>query len=440
MSTKNITETAAGGSTGTGDIANGNSNLIFAKKNKKRLKDFLINKYNSYGNKLDMKYVVPFPMTIKEGFDLNDVLSRLRGLETTGKSYSSPNDNITYGVEDDDGNLMKITVPKNQSAEFESVLAHELAEIENFSVTGKEGNKVSMAELLFNLKNKFDIIDVDFPVIPTDVVYNADKASYNTPDDNSNDDIPDNNISNNYSMDLNNISGDGIDVTDEDNVETDNADNADMDEIDADNVEEFSDETENSDESSILSRVLDMLKSQAEAETAKANAEAEKYRADQAEYSARAAQATIAQQEELAKMDAEMERQKEQEKQAKKLADIAKYRVQKATTITNEADTGETVDMVRKLMSLLPTKWQALPTDDPATRAYKAKQQSNEMRELQDRMRIARDRDIRQKELANTAKQQSNQRNNNNQQSNQQNNQQQTNQNNNNQQSNQQQM
>ena len=297
-----------------------------------------------------------------------------------------------------------------------------------------------MAELLFNLKDKFDIIDVDFPKIPTDVVYNADQATYNVNDKSpANDMVSDDqtNLDNagmgetddlgdisdpNAPFDLSTMGDEGTEAP------ADELDVLDEPEGDAEGVEEFVEPTESS-EGSILDRVLDMLKAQAEAQTAQANAEAEKYRADQAEYSARAAQATVAQQEELARMELEMDKQKDQEKQAKKLADIARFRVQQASGI-KESDSGETAQMVRRMMQQLPMKWQVQPNDDAETRSYKQRQMANEMRELQARMRTARLRDQRRKELQTKDSQNQRDQNRNDQNQNQ-NNQQQPNQGNN---------
>ncbi len=418
MTKQKLNETAGGGATGAGGVAVRTDGPGISGKQRRSLQDYLRKFQKRVVNRYKFAPVTPFPIRLGEAFDLQDVLSRLRGIE--GKSVE-PRDNVTYGVEDDEGNIMKVTVRKDQAAEFEAVLAHELADIEAFSVTGEQGKDVSMAELLYNLKDKFDIIDVEFPKIPTDVVYNADQATVQpasqmpandqVTDDQTNldqggdigapggmegeDDLGP--VANGKDrMDLNDISGEGIDDLEGDAMggEGEQGDELALEpEGDAEGVEGF--EEPPADEGSILDRVLDMLKAQAEAETAKANAEAEKYRADQAEYSARAAQATVAQQEELARMEADMEKQKAQEKQAKKLADIAKYRVQQTSSFgVNESDSGETVALVRKLMAALPQKWEVFPNDDMATRAYKNQQQANEMRELQARMRSARAREI----------------------------------------------
>ena len=165
---------------------------------------------------------------------------------------------------------------------------------------------------------------------------------------------------------------------------------------DAEGVEDF---VETEDEGSILDKVIGMLKSQADAEKAKAEAEAEKYRAQQAEYSAKAATATIQQEEELAQMELEMKRQKEAQKEAKKLSDIAKFRVSRASVGLNEADANESSIMVRRQINQLPQIWATTPDDDPRTVSYKNQQRMNANRELQARLRAAVLRERRAREL-----------------------------------------
>lgn len=430
MSKKNLNETAGGGAVGSGGIAVRTDGPGISGNERRSLQRFL-QKFNKKVTNRYKYHQVPFPIKISEAFDLQDVLSRLRGIE--GKKLE-PRDHVTYGVEDDEGNVMKITVRKDQAAEFEAILGQELADIEAFSVSGKEGKNVSMAELLYNLKDKFDIIDVEFPKIPTDVVYNADKATVQTGPDippaqdqvdgtggpggdlgvgDEMGDLGDEGglppvATGNEPIDLNDVEG-GEDLGDLGGQPPAAGELGDELETDAEGVEAFA-EPEN--EGSILDKVLDMLKAQADAQKAQAEAEAEKYRADQAEYSARAASATIAQQEELARMEADMERQKNRDKEAKKLADIAKYRVQQASGIAagvNEAEELETVQSVRRLLALAAVKFAVQPEDSPETRQFKNAQKTEYIRELQSRLRSAKNREMYNADVAKREKMQQNQ-------------------------------
>lgn len=419
MSKTKLNETVSVGAIGAGAIA-----VSFDGKTGKPLsfKDF-IKKWQVGNGSKTFKPVKNFQISLKENFDLQDVLSRLSGMEPKGDFGVS--DNTTYGVEDDEGNIMKVTVPKNQADEFEAHLAHTLADMKDPGMLGSENKSVSMAELLFKLKDKFTIIDVDFPNIPTDVVYNADKVSSAPSSEFNSDVVPDGFgaegeqsdeltdtdlggeilpndmggiddlppvMNNKTSININDVN------SDEDlGGEPDALDNElpPM-EGDAEGVEDF---VETEDEGSILDKVIGMLKSQADAEKAKAEAEAEKYRAQQAEYSAKAATATIQQEEELAQMELEMKRQKEAQKEAKKLSDIAKFRVSRASVGLNEADANESSIMVRRQIIQLPQIWATTPDDDPRTVSYKNQQRMNANRELQARLRAAVLRERRAREL-----------------------------------------
>ncbi|QDJ96503.1 hypothetical protein Xoosp13_317 [Xanthomonas phage Xoo-sp13] len=429
MNKQKLNETAIGGAVAAGNIAVRTDGPGLGAKERTRLQSFLKDFHGRVANRLKTSHVTPFPIRVNEAFDMQDVLSRLSGIE--GKSVEARN-HTTYGVEDSEGNVMKVTVRKDQAEEFEATLGHELADMEAFSATGTEGKEISMAELLYRLKDRFDIIDVEFPKIPTDVVYNADKATKSADIGQSNDVVDDSQAngdaaggmgndpiaaggeddefgpvaSGNAPIDMN---PDGSEEGGEEGGDPLAAGGADLggapeDDLsaDADGVEDFA-EPEASSSDSILDKVLSMFKAQAAAQQAQAEAEAERYRAQQAEFSARAAVASSKEQEELASMELAMEKQKDTEKQAKKLADIAKFRVSQASGI-REGEEGETVAMVRRQMAQLPAKWAILPTDDVDTRNYKNAQKQNQMRELQARMRTARTREIRAAELRSSGK------------------------------------
>lgn len=289
---------------------------------------------------------------ISESFDMNDVVSRLSGLENGNSNGEAGT--VSFGVEDDDGNLMKVTVRADQAAEFEQRLADELADaMRRKEVTGAKTG-ISMAELLFNLNSEFDIVDVQFPTIPTDGVYNADKVQYGI------DDTAQQNIG--LDDDLagfpDELGADGAPVdpmgaptTGPDGAVDPNGMPAGLDGeqpldggeggedafFDDESVEQFPEETAdtNANPESLLTSILNMLKADAEAKTAEANAKAEEARAKQAEYTAIATKNAVEEQEEIARMEAEVDKQKQQEKEARRIADLAKYRVNNASASAN---------------------------------------------------------------------------------------------------------
>lgn len=385
-----VTETAAAGSVGAASIAvnmSGGTGKIVPLKTMQ----MFMNAFNSkVKNKFQPK-PVNFTIKINEAFDIESVFSRLSSLEKAGQP--KPSEGTTFGIEDDNGNLMKVTVRADQATDFEAEVATYLADIKA-NIAGmpaaKDSSDVSMAELLFKMKDKFDIIDVEFPTIPTDVIYNADKASYSaaTPevdmgdmgdmgDDGTEQQPADNPM-------------DPLDLTDFEDTESQpeigGAGIGDEELGDAESVEDFADETEGeSSEGSILNKVIDMLKSQAEAETEKHRAEQEKARAEQARYTAQATQFAMKDEEEKLRYELEIEEEKRREKEARRMADMAKHRISKTLSATagmSESEEGLTPAMVLKMKSQLSERFRILNTDSPEVKQYKAKMYAAGKREL----------------------------------------------------------
>lgn len=345
-----VKETASGGSVGAGSIAVAASR-IGSKPKKRDLKSYLVNYYDGLGNKLRMFPVnaayklgadkkVKVVARISENFNLDSVLAQLSNYEN---SQATPEtDVVTYGVEDDKGNLMKVTILNTQADDFEAYISAYLSELKNFENSGVDLEDISLAELLYKLKDLFDVRDVEFPNIPSDVVYNADEASdsveevqnaefgsesdFGGPDEGEDafgDDEFGGQEQGEFGDDLgagDEFGGGGLDEFDDD-----------------ESVEDFDDTKDESTTASLLSNIIDMLKSQAEEQTARYEMEAERARADQAEHSARAAEATLANKEEVIAMQAEKNAQKQAEKEAKKQADLATYRYKKSRNMLDDA-------------------------------------------------------------------------------------------------------
>lgn len=412
-----VKEDAAGGSVGAGSIAVAPLCLGDMRK-RGSLKQFLMGFYKNVKNKMQLKPITLAP--IKEYYDLSDVVSRLKGVENSNVEQDNT---VIYGVEDDNGNIMKITVKKDQAKDFEYRLSREMADAKENSLSG--AMKVSLAELLYSLKDEFNIVDVEFPKIPKDVIYNANKATHGPDssqlpeDDNVQDDTIDMNDQN-TDMNPENaeslVSGDNVNPEEggmeggedetgeqgEDNGEQVEDNGEEGIEPDDESVENFEEEPEPASPESLLQSVMDMLKKDAEARTAQANAAAEEARAKQAEYSYKASQATVAHEEEVARMEMEMDDQKKKEKEAKKLADIAKHRVTKAAMmresllqqVINEIEDFDTPQSLAKERSILLQKFRVMPTDSPDIANYKRGQLSNELKGLDVKLKSVRQRDL----------------------------------------------
>jgi hypothetical protein len=404
-----------------------------------------------------------FRRNTNESLDVNDIVSRLKASDvaTTGNDIGV----VSYGVEDDKGNVMRITVRSDQAKEFEETIARQLADNKDNKKNGINLQGNSLAEILYNLRDRFEIITVEFPQIPTDVVYNADQASKApagefTDDDSDFESGFDNFDQGNPPLDQNSgdqgqtqdqggLGGGDDDFQDVDNnsLETGDQDaggfnpngdqgqgqddlggGQDLGNEEGDNVEDFGDEMpeEEGGEESILKSIIGMLKAQANAQEAQAEAAAEEARAKQAEWSAIAADKSVKQQEDLARVEAEMEAQKKKEKEAKKYADIARYNIGKANGGYNESksfllgalkllseDQFDNVQTLQKQKLELQVKYQIQPNDDVETQNYKKMMYQYDLDQLNARIKAAQ---LNQQHQVDQAKNQQNQNQNQNQQ------------------------
>lgn len=346
---------------------------------------------------------------ISEAMDIAGITSQLKGLENKN-NYDNRN-TVTYGVEDDEGNLMKVTVKAEDAKSFENRLALELGEVENNKIYGYQNSGISLAEVLYNLKDEFTIVDVEFPEIPSDIIYNADKASLG-------EQTPDPNIDSDQNQEQDQFGPDDeFGTSGQPPMSGPDDLNGGMEEQPVEGGDEFGDEDfdqgedfiEGGDEDefkTMFNQLIQLMTAQAEKEKAVADAEAEKARALQAEYSAKAANHEITRQEELVRMQAEVDAQKKKEKDAKQMADIAKYRVNrdKGANAMNFESTGsflkavlgedvqldgdlDNENMVRRELLLARQKYQALPTDDEPTKAYKQQAMQQVSNQLQAKLR-----------------------------------------------------
>lgn len=386
---KKLTETSAGGSTGASSIAVDMSAGGRRDVRKYSLVDFM----NSFTKKVKNRYN-PYVIKITEDFDIENVFSRLAGMERA--SSNSERQGVTFGIEDDQGNLMKVTVEPSQAVEFEAEVANYLADLKRTAnnLPSYDGQKnVSMAELLYKMKDKFNIIDVEFPEIPKDLIYNVDKASspkdLPPQEDNIQDGEQDFDVESDMGTDMDIDSSDGeIPLDDELGGDEDFGElDADLEDEDSD-VSEFLPNEEES-EGSILSKVIDMLKAQAESDIEKAKADAEKAKAEQARYTAQATQNAMRDQEEKLRYELEIEEEKKKEKEARTMADMAKHRISKTMSTVSEADEGVSPEMVMRQKQQVAMRYRVEPDDTMLDKQYKSKQKAEAMREMTSRYRQA---------------------------------------------------
>lgn len=293
---KQVVKEMAAGATGAGAIGNVRGSLfgggvIDLKKATRRQRRLM---------KRVMNYTVIEGLDISQdetNFDPADVISKIDAAEKKAKNEK---DTVTFGLEDEDDNLVKVYVKADQAEEFERTLASLLAgEDDN---DDEKNSATEIATVLFKLKDKFEIIDVEWPNIEGDEEEEQEVSAVETETDDQNMDIADDEMASGKEGDI---------------------------DLDLENPED--DMTSDEDAAkSALQQVIDMLKSDAEARSAEAKAKEAEAKAKEAEFAARTAEAKIKQEEEVLDMETYYKQKSDQEKEAKQLAKLAKYKHDKA--------------------------------------------------------------------------------------------------------------
>lgn len=310
-----INEMAVGGSVGGGAVAATPSNLFGqgtlisrASKDSKRKKvrSRRENEEQSADKGLELIRTIDRLSEANTGenkFNMADVLSKLDAAEKKAKVNG---DTVTFGLEDEDGNVIKVHVRADQAKEFETALANMLAgQDEN---EDDENNSLEIAEVIFNLKDKFDIVDAEWPEIT------GDEEEQETVEPGEEEAPPE-----------------GAEPEMEPDAELEM-------------------EPEKGAESA-LQQVIDVLKADAEAKKAEAEAKTAEARAKEAEYTAQASANKVKQEEEILDMEAYYKQKKEKEKEAKTLAQLAQYKHDQATDRETELS-GEDLPGIDRMESV----------------------------------------------------------------------------------------
>lgn len=278
-----LDETAAAGAISAGSVA-GFRGSLFGNGRSQDLRGRLDKKLKKMGFKYinEQEELPSTPASsVKPTFDTQEVVSKLQSAE---KSSEVNKDTVAFGLEDDQGNVVKVYVREEQAEDFEHALGIAL---ENDTTTQPE-----IAEILFELREKFDIVDVVWPQIPEDEEQEAEAPEgegglegLEGPEGELGDEEP----------------GEGEMVADEDMADETGAESA-------------------------LQAVIDMMKADAEARKAEAEARKAEAQAREAGHANQAAEAKIKKEEEVLDMEDFYGKGKEEDEEAKRLAKLAKYR------------------------------------------------------------------------------------------------------------------
>lgn len=243
----------------------------------------------------------------QQKFDPQDVISKMIAAEKRSKT---DDDTVAFGLEDESGQIVKVYVRAEQAEEFESALAQMLSGEDDDD--DDENNAKEIAEVLFNLRDKFDIVDVEWPHIEGDVEEEQEVAAEPGAAP-AGEAPPEGEIPPEEGGELGGGEGElGGEEGD----------------LGIEGGEEMVAEPEAGEEqvASALTQVIDMMRADAEAKKAEAEARAAEAKAREAEAMAKTAEAKVSQEEQLLDIEAHEEKQKKASDEAKRLAKLAKYR------------------------------------------------------------------------------------------------------------------
>ena len=269
---KNIKEEAASGSISSGAIAGtggheGVADLRREKKKKqKEKKDMIMRKLINEADK----------------FDDADVVSKLK---TAEREADLDKNTVAFGLEDASGNIIKVYVDKQDAKEFEEALESEMYDY-NKSDSKKNTTK-EIGEILFSLKDNFNIVNIEWPVLPED-------------EEISNQELTD--------------SGDSKGELPPTNDEGDDL-----------STPPLAPQEDEKEAKSVLQQVIDVMKADAKAKEAEANARAAEAKAKENEAIMKTAEAKVKQEEKMLDVDDYYKQKSEEEKEAKRISKLAKY-------------------------------------------------------------------------------------------------------------------
>lgn len=283
------------GATSGGDVAAFAEPLLA--KPRKRLK--IGNFYKIHKPKISKRRKIKETFNYGD-FDASSVMSKLDAAETKSKYQS---DTVTFGLEDEKGNVVRVIVDANQSKEFESVLARMLGDQHDDTVENYNGTPAKeIAEILFQLKSQFNIVDVKWGDLPVDEEEEPEASPSDEGDD----------------MEASGQeSGEDAPETDDPNMPTD---------VDMGGEVPNASQGSSPDEVSLLQKVIDMMKTDAEARIADAEARSAEAKATVSKYASDAALAKVKQEEDVLDMETYYKDKQTQDKEAKTLAKLAKYK------------------------------------------------------------------------------------------------------------------
>lgn len=295
-----IAESAAGGATGAGSVAGAHGSLFgeIVRRAPKKTEPKRTKRSASIGKKKLREYVG------EDKFNSVDVISKLKNAE---KKAQQDDDAVAFGLEDEDGNIVRVYVKAEQADEFEKALSGMLSGQDEDSDKDELGdesyNALEIAELLFKLKDRFEIVDVDWGSIPEDQEEEEPGMEPGEGAEGEGGMLPSEGGEGEGELPPKGEGGEGEGPDMEAGASLGGDEGA----------------------TSALQQVIDVLKAEAEARKAEAEARRAEAKAKESEYVAQAAAHKVKQEEQVLDMEAYYKNKKEKDKEAQTLAKLAKY-------------------------------------------------------------------------------------------------------------------
>jgi len=217
----------------------------------------------------------------KNDFDEDEVTARLKSFED--KEKVDHRDTVTFGLEDENKNLVRVTIGRDKADEFEKYLNSTIGDVDN------NGKSQEIAEILFKARDQFDIVDVEWPDIEEDEEEAPDLEGITSPEENQSGD------------DQSEASG----LPPEDQTLPPQGDDQ---------------------AASVLTQVIDMMKADASARHAEAKAREAEARAKEAAAVVQQAMTKVKQEEQYLDMESHEKAAKTRDKEARRLAQLAKWK------------------------------------------------------------------------------------------------------------------
>lgn len=298
-----VSEDGAGGCTGAGSIAGGATMPLFATLVKRTIPKHprIIQYSNSAvptskkkGKKIigirEAFYKLSEDMQGSDtdpNFNPTEIISKLKSLEN--KESVDYRDTTTFGLVDSNDAIVRVTLPVDQAEGFEQDLQHYMSDRDETEKTPE------IAEILFKLKDRYTIVNVEWPNVEEDAEESQELADQPGAEGG-----------------LPGAEGEGMPGAEGGELP---------------GVGELPGAGEDTGQiQSLLTQVIDMMKSDADARKAEAQAREAEAKTRQAGAARDQAMARVKQEEQFMDMDEHTKNQKAKEKEAKRLAQLSKWK------------------------------------------------------------------------------------------------------------------